>query len=176
MDDEVTIRAGTSLGGAKATPDADGTVGLEGLYRARQGDLVRLAYLITGSHAVAEEVVQDAFVKLHRAWDRAQDPGPYVRRIVVNEARSRLRRLAVERRHAPPPVPVVLPPEIDETWTLLAGLSPRRRVALVLRYYLDLSIEDIADAMECRPATAKSLIHRGLASLRRKLDGHDPRS
>ncbi len=173
--DEHATSTDPFVDGAEAGPDGGGAPDLEGLYRDRQGDLVRLAFLITGSYPVAEEVVQDAFVKLHRAWGQAHDPGPYVRRIVVNEARGRLRRQAVERRHVPPPIPMVLPHEIDETWALLAGLSPRRRVALVLRYYLDLSIEDIADAMECRPATAKSLIHRGLASLRRKLDGHDPR-
>ena len=91
---------------------------------------------------------------------------------MVNEARAGLRRRDVERRHLPQPAEPVLPPEIDEMWVLVQRLSPRRRVALVLRYYADLPIEDIAEMMDCRPATVKSLIHRGLETLRRKLDAN----
>jgi RNA polymerase sigma factor (sigma-70 family) len=65
---------------------------------------------------------------------------------------------------------IVLPPELDEMWWLLAGLSENRRVALVLRYYEDLPFSEIARLMDCGESTARSLVHRGLKSLRRKLD------
>ena len=74
---------------------------LAALYEAEHSRLVRLAHLLTGNHAVAEEVVQDAFMRLHGKWDQARDPAAYVYQIVVNEARGRMRRQAVERRHLP---------------------------------------------------------------------------
>src|SRR4029450_12409136 len=73
------------------------------VYRVGYGKLVRLAYLLTGHSAVAEEVVQDAFVATHRAGDQLRDPYPYVRRAVVNRCRSWGRRYTVERAHRPRP-------------------------------------------------------------------------
>ncbi|MEX0865593.1 MAG: sigma-70 family RNA polymerase sigma factor [Acidimicrobiia bacterium] len=145
---------------------------LEALFRSDYVRLVRLASLLTRSQSTSEEVVQDAFIRLHRRWDNVDDPAAYVTQVVVNEARARLRRQAIERRHSPDPPEPVLPPEVDETFQLLSELSPRRQVALVLRYYEDMAIEDMAEVMDCRPATVKSLIQRGLTSLRRKLDAH----
>ena len=139
--------------------------GIDALYRDHWARMVRLAHLVTGSNEIAQEVVQDAFVDLHAKWDRVRDPAAYLRRIVVNGCRARQRRRAVELRHLPDPPPPALPPEIDETWTALARIPARRRAALVLRYYEDLSIDEIAAALDCRPGTAKSLIHRGLRSL-----------
>jgi RNA polymerase sigma factor (sigma-70 family) len=60
-------------------------------------------------------------------------------------------------------------PELDELWQVLAGLPPRRRAALVLRYYEDLAIDEIARLLECQPGTVSSLLHRGLADLRKVL-------
>jgi RNA polymerase sigma factor (sigma-70 family) len=145
---------------------------LEALFRSEYARLVRLASLLTRSESISEEVVQDAFIRLHRRWDSVDDPAAYVTQVVVNEARARVRRRAVERRHAPVPPEPVLPPELDETFQLLSELTPKRQVALVLRYYEDMPIDDIATVMDCRPATVKSLIQRGLKSLRRKLDAH----
>lgn len=142
---------------------------LEALFRTEYARLVRLAALLTRSSTVAEEVVQDAFIRVHRRWDEIDDHAAYITRIVANEARARLRRQDVERRHLPPPPEPVLPDEVDQTLQMLRALTPKRQVALVLRYYEDMSIDDIAAAMDCRPATVKSLIQRGLNSLRRTL-------
>ena len=144
--------------------------GIEGLYEAGHAPMVRLAFLLTGSPEVAEELVHEAFVGLHRRWDRVANPDAYLRRMVVNACHGHHRRRGVERRHAPAPPPPVLPPEVDEVWDALGSLPPRRRTALVLRYYADLPIAEIADAMDCRPGTVKSLIHRGLASLKEVLE------
>lgn len=142
----------------------------EALYRRDRERLVRLAYLLTGSQAVAEELVQEAFLA---TWDRLSfvaSPGGYVRQSVVNLARRHHRRAEVEQRHAPRPPGAHLDPEVDETWQALWRLPSRQRTALVLRYYEDLDLAAIASTMGCRLGTAKSLVHRGLASLRSILE------
>ena len=151
-----------------ARPLSDSLV--EELYRRERAGLVRLALLVTGSRAAAEDVVQDSFLRLRSTHGELSDPVRYLRRIVLNEARQFLRRRKIERRHLPAEPGFVLPPDLDEMWQLLDGLSERRRVALVLRYYEDLSFFEIARLMDCGENTARSLVHRGLKSLRRNLD------
>lgn len=145
-------------------------VQLDELYRSQRAGLVRLALLVAGSRAAAEDVVQDSFLKLGTTSTELSDPVRYLRKIVLNEARQVLRRRDIERRHLPPAPDLVLPPELDEMWRLLDGLSERRRVALVLRYYEDLSFHEIGRVMDCRETTARSLVHRGLKSLRRNIN------
>lgn len=142
----------------------------EELYRRERVGLVRFALLVTGSRATAEDVVQESFLRLRSTSTELTDPVRYLRRIVLNEARQVLRRRAIERRHALTDPGVVLPPELDQMWHLLDGLSEKRRVALVLRYYEDLPFSEIARLMDVGESTARSLVHRGLKSLRRKLD------
>jgi RNA polymerase sigma factor (sigma-70 family) len=85
-----------------------------------------------------------------------------------------VRHDGVVRKHARAErEPVSLPPELDEMWDALATLSERQRVALVCRFYEDLPISEIAEVLGCRPGTVKSLIHRGLASLREVIDDAD---
>ena len=136
------------------------------VYRVGYGKLVRLAYLLTGHTGVAEEVVQDAFVATHRTGDLPRDPYTYVRRAVVNRCRSWGRRYVVERTHRPrPPDPAEL--AADEMWDALAALTDRQRTAIVLRFYEDMPDDRIAEILDCRQATVRSAIHRGLQSLRR---------
>jgi len=135
------------------------------VYRVGYGKLVRLAFLLTGHAGVAEEVVQDAFVATHRIGDHLRDPYPYVRRAVVNRCRSWGRRYTVERAHRPrPPDPAEL--AADEMWDALAALTDRQRIAIVLRFYEDMPDDRIAEILDCRQATVRSAIHRGLQSLR----------
>lgn len=144
----------------------------DALYRTERVALVRLALLVTGSRAAAEDVVQESFLRLRSTSTELTDPPRYLRRIVLNEARQLLRRREVERRHLPITLEVVLPPEFDEMWKLLGELPEKRRVALVLRYYEDLPYAEIARLMDCREATARSLVHRGLKNLRRRLNAN----
>lgn len=139
------------------------------LYLEHRVALVRLAHVLTGSNAIAEELVQDSFVAAAHALERADNPSAYLRTTVVNRCRSHLRRRRLEQDRSQADLRVALPPEVDETWEALAGLPERRRVALVLRFYEDLSIDQIAEVMGCRPGTVKSLIHRGLGSMREVL-------
>jgi RNA polymerase sigma factor (sigma-70 family) len=136
------------------------------VYRVHYGRLVRVAYLLTGHNAVAEEIVQDAFVATHRLDSRLRDPYPSVRRAVVNRCRSWGRRYHVERAHRPrPPDPAEL--AVDEMWDTLATLTERQRTAIVLRFYEDMPDDRIAEVLGCRQSTVRSAIHRGLQSLRR---------
>ncbi len=135
------------------------------LYRREYLPMVRLAHLITGSNEVAEDVVQEAFVRMYRNWDRADQPGPYLRRIVVNGCHDWHRRRRLERERLPRPVAEEVGPEARELLDALARLNPRQRSALVLRFYVDMSEADVAQALGCRPGTVKSLVHRGLRQL-----------
>ena len=139
------------------------------VYHERYADLVRLAYLLTGRPAIAEEVVQDAFVDAHSSRDRLRDPFAYVRTAVVSRCRSWGRRHKLERERRPaPPDPARL--AANEMWDALAAMPDRPRVAIVLRFYADLPDTRIAEILDCRPATVRTAVHRGLRSLRRVID------
>jgi len=139
------------------------------LYRERYEPMVRLAYLLTGNRSVAEETVQDAFVAVHRNWDRATSPGAYLRTAVVNNSRSWLRRRVLEdKRTVPRAVATDLP--ADEMWDVLGRLPERQRAAIVLRFYEDLPDADIARILGCRLPTVRTAIHRGLAALRKEME------
>ena len=137
----------------------------EACYRRLWPGMVRLAHLVCGSEAVAEEVVQDAFAGLQQRWLTVEQPEAYVRSAVLNRARSAGRRSRRERPGSVPEPAVDLTPETDAVWGLLRRLPERQRAAVVLRYYEDLPDEAIAELLGCRPATVRSLIHRALHRL-----------
>lgn len=156
---------------AEPLPNPTRSDPFETVYRREHVRLVRIAHLITRSNGVAEELVHDVFLAAYQRWDRIDDPSGYLYRAVVNRSRSALRRLRLDVRHTPEVDQVVLPPEIDEVWEALATIPTRRRTALVLRYYADLTVAEIARVMGSRPGTVRSLIHRGHQSLRKELEG-----
>lgn len=138
------------------------------VYATRRHELVRLAYLMLGNAAVAEEVVQDAFVNTHLHWDGIRDPFPYLRVAVTNGCRSWGRHQRVVRLNTPTDLePATDQP--DELWDALHRLEPRRRAAIVLRYYADLPHGEIATILGCRPTTVRTTIHRALRDLRREI-------
>lgn len=139
---------------------------LTDLYRERYAPMVRLGTLLLGSQHIAEEVVQDCFLRLQPRFDAIDDPSGYLHRSVVNGCRSVMRRQRRERDHlrANPGASAEL--GAREMLDALATLPERQRAALVLRYYADLPGSEIATILGCREGTVKSLIHRGLASLR----------
>ena len=142
------------------------------LFQAKRIQLVRLAHLMTGSNAVAEEIVQEAFLRLRRRKEGVSDLGGYVYVTVVNLARGHLRRRAIEDRHvrtAGPDRTVTGDPELDETWAAMRRLPAGQRAALVLRFYEDLPESEIARLLGCRVGTVKSRLHRGLGRLRKEL-------
>lgn len=139
------------------------------LYRERRAALVRLAYLLTSDRDVAEELVQEAVLAVRSHWTGIDDPRAYLRTAVVNRCRSWLRRQRTARAHVPaPPEPAHQEP--DELWDALANLDERRRTAIVLRFYEDLPDPEIAHIVGCRPATVRTLVHRGLNQLRQEIE------
>lgn len=149
------------------------------VYRAERDGLVRLAYLMTGSQAVAEDLVQDCFVRVMARLDPGASPGAYLRRSVINACYSWHRRAWREVR---PGDDERLGAGIEgskgrvdeggdvEMWDALDRLAPRRRSMLVMRYYLDMTEADVATTLGCRVGTVKSTTHRALADLRKMIE------
>ena len=148
----------------------------EELYVAYAPAAIRLAYLLTGDRGLAEDLVQEAFVRFVGRLQYLRDPAScdaYLRRTVVNLSKNHFRHQAVERsyaaRHAParsaaPADADVVPYEAMRA--ALLQLPERQRAAIVLRYYEDLPESQIAQLLGCRPATVRSLVSRGLHALR----------
>ena len=153
------------------------------LYAAHYRGLVRLAALLLRETATAEEVVQDAFVAMHGAWRRLDDPEralAYLRRSVVNRARSAHRRHLVAAKHQPTAMGdeasaeshVMSAQTRAAVMDALHQLPTRQREVLVLRYYSDLSEAQIADALDISRGAVKSHAHRGMTALRSTLEEH----
>jgi len=171
--------------GGRATVDAAPRAGVETatLYAAYRLPLVRLAVLLVDELTLAEDVVQDAFVGLHRLSGRLDDPGAalaYLRVSVVNGARSALRRRGTVRRFlarasapdemAPADHEVLLAEARDATLEAVRRLPARQREVLVLRYWGDLTERQIAQAMGITEGTVKSTASRALDALERMLE------
>jgi RNA polymerase sigma-70 factor (sigma-E family) len=146
---------------------AESRTELEALYRVQRDPMVRLAYLMTGSKATAEEVVQEAFVRVAARVVDVDNPGGYLRTTVVNLARNHRRRTGLERRLPAPDIVHTSEPEVDEMWAAVCRLPRSQRAVLALRFYEDLSEDEIARTLGCRIGTVKSRLHRGLATLRK---------
>jgi RNA polymerase sigma factor (sigma-70 family) len=135
--------------------------------------LTRLAYSVIGDRQVAEELVQESYIRLHKAGDRVENRAAFLRVTVINRCKTYSVRRSKERaqlwRNAESTESTV-PREIDETLLALRNLGIKYRTVLALRYYEDLSIDEIAEILNVRPGTIKSLIHRGLAKLRTELE------
>jgi RNA polymerase sigma-70 factor (sigma-E family) len=147
------------------------------LYVRSAPSAIRLAYLLTGDHVLAEDLVQEAFVRFVGRLHHLRDPeafDAYLRRTVVNLSKNVFRRRAVERAYLEREAAAPRVDQRDEADIVaheamrasLLALPPRQRAAIVLRYYADLPDSEIADVLRCRPATVRSLVARGLERLR----------
>lgn len=135
--------------------------------------------LYVGDHAVAEELAQEALLRAFRRWEhvnRLDAPAAWVWRVGVNLANSHFRRRGAERRaRARLDTDGTSPPDSpDLAWAVavrdaIAELPARQRSALILRYYLDLPVEDAARHMEASPDAVRSLTKRAVAALRAQL-------
>lgn len=141
---------------------------LEGVFRLEYVRLVRTAWLVSGSREVAEDIVQDVFARMLASESVPSEPAHYVYRSVVNGVRSWQRRQILERRHAVvEPAGVQTTPELYWFSDYLRTLSPRQRTAIVLRYYCDLPLAEVAALMACRVGTVTVLIRRALGKARK---------
>jgi RNA polymerase sigma-70 factor (sigma-E family) len=147
-----------------------------GFVRTHSRSLFGTAYLLTGSGHAAEELLQDTLAALYPKWHRvtaADSPLAYVRRALTNRFVSNARRPAARDLSfwdlPDGAAPIDMADTVAEQrwlWSLLRGLPERQRAALVLRYFHDLSDGEIAAHLGCRAGTVRSLISRGLASMR----------
>ena len=154
------------------------------VFNAHHREAVRLAYLLTGDHHQAEDIVADAFTKVWKQWEkgRVDNVRAYLRRAVVNESNSKLRRRYLERREAGTAkgddrgVRLVdeQTADRDQVWQALQRLPERQRAAIVLRYYEDLPEAETADVLGVSVGTIKSQTSRGLDRLRELLGADSP--
>lgn len=151
--------------------------------RSRSTALLRTAYLLTGDHGHAEDLVQTALAKVYVSWDRIRDSRAveaYVRRTLVTTAVSWRRRRSWSRErpssdHIPDRGISDRTDELDErarVWSCVQNLPARQRAVIVLRYYEDLTEAETADQMGCAVGTVKAQAHRALARMRAVLGTH----
>ncbi|SHN35092.1 SigE family RNA polymerase sigma factor [Cryptosporangium aurantiacum] len=154
-----------------------GSVDFEAYVRASGARLLRLGHALTLDRAAAEDLVQETLIRVGLAWPRIrQDGNPvgYAQRTMVN--------LFLNRRRRKSDIPVEQVPDagreddalaaVDSAAVVrqvLAGLPPKQRAAVVLRYVADLPDEEIGRLLDCTPQTVRSQVSRGLAALRRQL-------
>lgn len=141
----------------------------EDLYRRRYLAMVRLATLVLGQVELAEEVVQEAFAAVYQRWDAIDEPTAYLRATVVNRCRDALRRRRLASREAAASTEAACDAP-DLLRDAIAALPERQRTAVVLRFYEDLTIDEIAEVMATRPGTVKSWLHRALGRLRKVVE------
>jgi RNA polymerase sigma factor (sigma-70 family) len=156
------------VGIGRTDADASSEVLFAEVYRDQFPALMRVAFLMTGSNETAEDAVQEAFLRCRSRLADLDDAPSYLRVAVVNECRSLHRRRTRERAvHAPSDER--LPSELVELRDALDRLPWRQRAAIILRYFVDIPDDEIAETLHCRPATVRSLIRRGIGTLREVL-------
>jgi RNA polymerase sigma-70 factor (ECF subfamily) len=154
------------------------------LFAEEYRGMVALAAAVSGDRSMAEDLVQEAFSRLSQRWDRIgsyDKPGAWLRRVVINLAVSRRRRLVSEARARlrlrQRPRPALPPPPSDHSglWAAVAELPAKQRAVVALHYLDDLPLTEIADILDISPSTARVHLHRARTTLRDRLDPEDAR-
>lgn len=146
--------------------------------------LVGALSLYCGDRVLAEELAQDALSRACRDWRKVRRlgaPGAWTHRVAINLANSHFRRVSAEsraKRRLQEDQRAYGDPGLDRAAAMdirsaVASLPRRQRTALILRYYVDLSVRDVAEAMECPEGTVKTLTSKAIASLRQSLSLHE---
>ena len=153
---------------AASERDAD----FRAFYDSEARRLRELALFLVGDRHLADDLVQEAFLRTFRSWFRVRkrDPGPYIRRVLVNLCKNSHRRKAVENRERPAaPERHAVSGDVEEALRVAAALEvlpPMRRAVIVLRFYEDMTDVQISDVLERPLGTVKSDIRRGLHQLK----------
>lgn len=153
--------------------------GFREFVETRYGELLRTAFLLTGTHHAAEDLLQSALLKLMDRWQRVDEPKSYLYRIMANQRVSLWRRIGAREllteslpaRSTPDETDAVV--QRDELLSALDRLPARTRTVLVMRYWLDYSEADTAAMLGCSVGSVKSQASRGLAKLRSRLTGQE---
>jgi len=169
--------------GPRVSRATDGDAVIANLFRDHAPELVKMARLFVVDRNAAEDLVQEAFIRLSRSLDRIHDEAKvvaYLRSIVLNLCRDHNRRGLVSIRHQPPADDLdrasvedhlVGREDQQEVLEALRTLPVRQRDCLTLRYLLDLGIPEIADTLALSPNSVKTHLQRGLAALEQRLEG-----
>jgi RNA polymerase sigma-70 factor (sigma-E family) len=168
---------------AERSRSATSAARLEELYVRNAPAALRLAYFLSGDRETAQDLVQDAFVKVAGRFAHLRTPDAsdaYLRRTIVNLFTSQLRRRRLERAHLARERGAAAHPHVDddpalrdEVWRALGTLPARQRAAVVLRYYEDLSEQETAEVLRCSVGAANQLVARGMAALRDHIGGRE---
>ncbi len=143
----------------------------EQFFAETKASTLRLATLLCPAAGMAEEVVQDAYIKILMRWGHLDTPEAYLRRCVINGSNSLLRRVRRERRYLTETSPAVATPDpLPELLDILGHLSKRRRQVVVLRFYSQMTIPEIARALRLSQGTAKSTLHDAIQQLKGMLN------
>lgn len=163
-------------------PDDGDRESFESFYRREFAGVVALAYVLSGSRSVAEDLAQEAFVAAHKRWSDVvafDNPAAWVRKVVSNMAVSALRRRIAEAKALvrlgtqPTPVITFVAAEHLEVWAAVRALPRRQAQAVALHYLEGWSLADIGDALGCAEGTVKQHLHRARRTLADRL-GLDP--
>jgi RNA polymerase sigma-70 factor, ECF subfamily len=158
-------------------PTVDEVTSFEDFFESHRRPLFGALCLVTGNRSEAEEIMQDAFLKVWERWERVaglEDPNAYLFRVAMNLFRNRLRRVSLAARKA-----LALAPSVDDLATIedrdevvrwLRPLPPRQRAAIVLTIYLDYSSDEAARILGIRPSTVRALATQGRAGVRHALE------
>lgn len=151
--------------------EATAVPSFEETYREHRLSLVRLAFLMCGCRDLSEDLVQTVFTSSHARWHTIDNHPSYLRKAVVNLAKDGQRQRYRWLRRAPlmNSEPVTLPPEVDETWELILRLPSAQRAVVVLHYYEDLPLVEVAEILNRSASTVRSDLHRALDRLRKAL-------
>lgn len=149
-------------------------ISFEVFYSEQYRPLLSIAVALTMDRAAAEDLVQETFITAHRRWDRISqydNPKAWLRRVLINRATSRKRRLgsevrAISRIGPPQSVEPDLSAETSEVWSEVRRLPRRQQQAVALHYVAQLSMNEIADVMGCSTGAVKSHLHRAREALK----------
>jgi RNA polymerase sigma factor (sigma-70 family) len=131
--------------------------------------LTRLAYLLIGDRSEAEDIVQSVFTTAVTRWDTIDEPAAYLRRAVVNRANDTHRRSMRSVARAVRNTDLIDEPEIDDLWRLVRALPAAQRAVVVLRFYEDLALADIASLLGRPASTVRSDLRRALTKLKESM-------
>jgi RNA polymerase sigma-70 factor (sigma-E family) len=167
------------MGGGVTGVDRTAEAEFSGFMHSRWLQLVRLGFALTGDRGLAEDLAQTALARAYASWPkicRSGDPDAYVRQVLVNANRSRYRKHRVAEQltgTVPEPVPQEVARDSDDRVMLMAALlslPPRQRSVVVLRFWLDMTEAQVAEALGCSVGNVKSQASRALATLRARTD------
>jgi RNA polymerase sigma factor (sigma-70 family) len=142
---------------------------LEAVYRSSRLALTRLAYLLVGDLSEAEDIVQAVFATAASRWEAINDPSAYLRRAVVNRANDVHRRSSRAAAALGPTDVSIDQPDVDEVWGFVQRLPTAQRAVVVLRFYEDLGLGDIATLLGRPASTVRSDLRRALTKLKGSL-------